>query len=83
MSIALNAKATEALKRLRTSDDFRDLFDNLGEIVRDKMNSALGAPVEHRVDQTAYARGLRDLWIAIEAATTNQQQRLVLKPGVK
>ena len=77
MSLNIGTLACEAAKSLRQSSDWTTLRSELGRIMQDKLYAAVEAPPEARLDATAYARALRDLWTALEAATLELNPRQV------
>lgn len=81
MSINLGNEGCAAIKDLRGSAAFAALRDALHKIVVAKMNVALDCEPQFRADQTGYARGLRDLWTALEAEALDQKYNQVKKPG--
>jgi hypothetical protein len=82
LSLNLGTDALDALASLRGNAEFREFHNKLGEIVNQFSNAALepgdGAA---RDDKCGYARALRDIWIAIESAVTNEKYNAVKKPG--
>jgi hypothetical protein len=69
MSINLGTAACEAMARLRTHADWKIIRDAIHEHARKSANTAI--EVEHTFQAAAcgYARAMRDLFVAIEAAT--------------
>lgn len=68
MSINIQTAAVNAVIELRGNRDFERLVEALGVLVQGRIVGAVNAPVDHRVDATAYARGMYDLWEALESA---------------
>lgn len=81
MSINLGNEAIEAARTLRPNPQWKAVLEGLHKQVVARMNAALEAAPEHRHDATGYARGLRDLWLAFETATTGEPIQKVTKPG--
>lgn len=77
----LGSAVTEAAGRLKGNEDWEVLRVGLGDYATNIMNTAIASPVDVRTDATAYARGVRDTWIAFEAATAKVAQNLIRKPG--
>lgn len=73
MSINIGTEAVNAVVELRNSNDFGRLVSALGTVTQTRMLGSMSAPIEHRVDATAYARGMYDLWEALHAAYTGVQ----------
>jgi hypothetical protein len=82
LSLNLGNDAIDALVSLRGNAEFKEFHAKLGEMVNTMTNAAL-EPAEGamRDDRCGYARALRDLWIAIESAITNEKYNAVKKPG--
>lgn len=83
MSLNIGTPAVKAAETLRGNPDWAAIRASLGELTRSRMNAALEAPPEQRVDATGYARALRDLYVAFESATTGVQIQRVAKPGME
>lgn len=81
MSLNLGTEGCQAARELRTVASWADLRTALHKLVVARMNTALDAPPELRVDQSAYARALRDVWMAFEAATNGEPIQRTAKPG--
>jgi len=81
LSLNLGNNACNACKNLSNSADFILFRDGLFERARDHMNQALDIEPSKRDDAIGYARALRDLWLAIEAASTGQKIQAVTRPG--
>jgi hypothetical protein len=73
VSINIGTEAVSAVVELRGSRDFERLTTALGVLTQTRMLGALNSPVDHRMDATAYARGMYDLWEALEAARLGVQ----------
>lgn len=80
MSINLGHEGLQAARALRMDPQFAVLRAAIGEFAWKKIEAALDAPPELRVETTAYARALRDLYVAIEAGATDQMQRNIKVP---
>jgi hypothetical protein len=80
MSINIGTKAHTAASRLAGNEDFVDLVAGLGEVAQTFMLGALKSTSELRVDSTAYARGMLDIWEALESARTGTNQRMIKPP---
>jgi hypothetical protein len=81
VSLNLGTDAINACMNLSNSADFILFRDGLLERARDHMNQALDIEPTKRDDAIGYARALRDLWIAIEAAATGQRIQQIKKPN--
>lgn len=68
MSINIGSEMMGAIVELRGNRDFEVLLDALANFVQKVEDNALAAPVEQRVDHTAYARGMLDIWEGFRAA---------------
>jgi hypothetical protein len=71
MAVNIGATAVNAVVELRGNRDFEQLLAGLGEFVQVQMQRSMDAPVERRVDQTAHARGMYDIWEGLFAAYNN------------
>lgn len=80
MSINLGNEGLAAARALRMDANFAALRAAIGEFAWARMNASLEVPQELRVEATAYARAVRDLYVAIEAGTIDQPQRAVKVP---
>lgn len=69
-----------AARALNGNESWNGVMAALGRVAAEHGDKALDCELTHRVDQTAYARALRDLWVALTAATAGVQPRLVEKP---
>jgi hypothetical protein len=79
--INLGTPACEAIRELRGNPDFQKFVQAMGERVWDYTRNSLESPPEHRIDQTAYAKAMLDVWVAISAEMTgNGQQRTKQAP---
>lgn len=74
-------KGVEAARSLVHSAAWRDICEALREQARSRMNQALDAPPGNRDDAIGYARALRDVYVAFEAATLGVPHAQVKKPG--
>jgi hypothetical protein len=79
MSINL-LKAHVAAGKLRGNPDFQEFCEGLGDVAVAILHSALQSTPELRVDSTAHARGVMDVWRAIEAARLDLNPRQVKSP---
>lgn len=70
MSINMGTAAVNATQELRNNAEFEKLLTALGLLAQARMIGAVGSPVEMRMDATAYARGMYDLWEALQSAYT-------------
>jgi hypothetical protein len=67
-----------AVRDLRDSPDFRRLVEALGERTWEHIRNSLESSPDQRVNQTAYAKCMLDMWVAISAeldGTTQLQNR--------
>lgn len=80
MSLNLGNEVMSAAQALRGDTNFAALRAAMVSVVHDKINGALESAPEHRVEATAYARALRDMWLALEAATQSVRVSTVKLP---
>lgn len=83
MALNIGTPAVEAARELRGSPQFDTIMESLRKLTVDNMNRALESAPEHRADQVGYARGLRDVLVALESATTGIPVNQVKKPGME
>lgn len=83
MSLNLGTPTVQAAAALRPDPHFEQVRAGLAEVVQARVNAALDAPVEQRVEATAYARAIRDVWVALEAATLGVRPAAVATPRLK
>lgn len=81
MSINLGTPACEAMRELSRNPNWLAVREAVLEQLRVKMNVALEAPPGARDDAIGYARAMRDIVVAFEAASTNTSMQRVEKPG--
>lgn len=79
----LGNPAIAAIELLKDHPDWRAFVDALGAAATKSMNDSLTSPVDTRVHQTSYAAAIRDVWIAIESATSSVSHASVRRPGVR
>ena len=82
MSINLGNETMAAARALRFNEPFAALRLGLGQFAHKKMSTALDSAVDLRIEATAYARALRDVWVALESATLEIPQNGVERPQV-
>lgn len=82
MSLNPNNELVDAVKALHGNPDFAALREQLGVLASALTHRALEAPPEFRVDATAYARGVVDVWVMVEAAASGRRQNVVKKPAL-
>lgn len=70
-------RAHVAAQKLRGNPDFTEFCDGLGEVANSILHSALQSEPGMRVDSTAHARGVVDVWKAVEAARLDVNPRQV------
>lgn len=75
-------RAHAAAQKLRANPDFVEFAEGLGEVASSLVHSALQATPEMRVDSTSHARGVMDIWRAVEAARLDVNPRQVKPPQV-
>lgn len=83
MSINIGTEAVNAVIELRGNRDFERLVVALSVITQNRVLGAIAAQPDIRTDATAYARGMYDLWEAIEAARLGVQISQVKPPPMK
>ncbi len=81
MSLNLGTPVNDAATALRNNPDWKTIRDAVREQVRQKMNVALSASPDKVADNVGYARALRDIYIAFEAATFGKQQTQIAPVG--
>lgn len=80
MSVNIGTNAVLAAQNLRGNPDFERLVDELGQVAQMFMVNAQKSEVAVRVDQTAYARGMYDLWASLFAALKELKPNQVKPP---
>ena len=65
---------------LRDNEQFARLRIELGKAANKLMNKAIDAPPEARIEQTAYARAVRDLFVIFEASARKVPAQQVTLP---
>lgn len=81
MSLNLGNEVMEAARALREYEPWAAIRDGLLEAARRSTNTALETAGERAGDAIGYARALRDVYLALEAATTGQNLNRIEKPG--
>jgi hypothetical protein len=81
MSLNFGNDAFDAARQLREQEPWRVIRASLLEATRKAMNTALETPAPNTSDAVGYARALRDVYTAFEAATTGQPMNRTDKPG--
>lgn len=81
MSLNLGDAATRAARTLCFNEGFTALRAGLGDLAQTKVNEAISSHPESRLEATAYARALRDVWVALEAAALGVRQQQVPQPS--
>lgn len=81
MSVNLGNLGCEAARSLRGNPDWVAVCEALKAQVTARMTMALDASPEKLADAVGYARALKDIYVAFEAATKNINQNQVQKPG--
>lgn len=82
MSINIGQAATDAVLALRGNEHFMTVLNHLHRVASEKLHESLLSGTETRVDATAYARGISDVWRALEVAYTGQHISQVPKPRI-
>jgi hypothetical protein len=70
-----------ACRGLKGNEQWDMLRAQLYKLAADRTDVALNSDPSARVDLTAYARALRDLWVALESATLELRHQSVDKPN--
>lgn len=83
MSLNLGNVGCNAAHSLRSNPGWDELRAALRELASAKMNVALDAAPDNQATACGYARAMRDMWVALEAATAGVNPNSVKKPGVK
>ena len=76
----LGTEAVHCLRELQQSPYFERFREHFAVFVYRKLHEAVASPVDQRIEATAYARALRDMWIAFESAALEKPQRSVELP---
>ena len=81
MSLNFGNAACDAAARLRQHQDWQHIRDSIEDQARKYANAALD--VDHALQAAAcvYARALRDVFVALEAATHQVKHQQVKVPG--
>jgi hypothetical protein len=80
MGVNIGTAAVNAVVELRGNRHFDELVGALGVIAQTRLLAAVGSDVAVRVDATAYAKGMYDLWAAMHAALTDTHPSQVKLP---
>jgi hypothetical protein len=64
----MGTEAVNAAIELRNNREFERFINALGVLTQTRVLSAINTQIENRVDATAYARGMYDLWEAMHGA---------------
>lgn len=81
MSINLGNEGIAAARALAVSAEWVAIRRAFYEQMRKVFNIALESPPDLRADQVGYARAMRDMYMALESATTGDNQNHVEKPA--
>lgn len=76
----LGTEAIACLREMQQSLFFQRFREHFATFAARKLYEAVSSPVDQRVEATAYARALRDIWIAFESAALDKPQRMVELP---
>lgn len=68
MAINIGNDAVKSIVELRGNRSFDDLISALGVVIQTRVFAAARSPVELRVQQTAHADGMYELWESLHAA---------------
>jgi hypothetical protein len=68
------------LRELRGNPHFARFQQLFADYVYARIQDAITTPVDQRIEATAYARALRDVWIAFESGVQDKPQRQVALP---
>lgn len=79
----IGERACKAITALRGNPDFAEFVDALGDEAQKFVFRANSSTLELRIDATAYARGVFDIWTAIAAQHQNQKPQQVKLPPKK
>jgi hypothetical protein len=66
----MGTQAVTAVQELRNNKDFERLLEGLGVLSQKRLLDAAATVPDMRIDATAYARGMYDLWEAMQSAYT-------------
>jgi hypothetical protein len=70
-----------ACKNLKGNEFWDTLRAQIYRVAVERTDAALSSDPAARVDLTAYARAIRDLWVAVESATLEVNYRQIEKPS--
>lgn len=76
----LKNETFQALQELRGHPAFQVFRADLHRLASTELYTAAGAAPENRVHATSYAKAIVDLWVLIEAASTNVTTNKIEKP---
>lgn len=82
MSINLGTAGIDAIQELRGNRHFENFVTALGLVTQSKMAAAISSDVDKRTDQTAYVRGMYDLWVALHSAYSGQHISQIKPPAM-
>jgi len=83
MSINLGSPAIDAIGQIRNSESWPIIMTAMEECARNKLHAALESSVSDRVDATAYARAVHDVFVALAAASQRVNPRAIGKLTAK
>jgi hypothetical protein len=77
MGLNIGTRAVEACQEMRGNASFAVFRGELKRLWSDKILGAIACPAEARIENTAYARAIYDLWLSVEGATLGVSPRAV------
>ena len=70
MAINIGTEATKAIQEMRGNPHFERMLDALEEIALTRVLASVESPSEQRVQQTAHAHGIMDVYRSLRIAYT-------------
>jgi hypothetical protein len=80
MSLNLDNETVLAIQKLRGTPAFPEMLTAFARLANRQIHKAIECDPDHRVEQTAYARAFRDIFVAMQATYTGQRQNVVSLP---
>jgi hypothetical protein len=80
MSINLGNEGINAARELKGAPNWEVLRRAIYDLVSRLWHDSMASDITHRVESTAYVRGITDLYVALESATEGVNQRQVERP---
>jgi hypothetical protein len=81
MSLNLGNEAINACREMSGNPNWETVRNVIFDLISRQHDTLIDVEPTHRLEAHAYIRGLRDLYVALESATTSKLQRQVARPG--